>query len=153
MDIGRQLSRSHDISTKVSIVLQKRVKTAQEKYTAALQHAFEENVQPLLQDRSGTTNVWTDVYEYAVDTAQRSILFWDTLRQRGNNFIEHTRQGFPPMLHFKYEVVVDGRKLPKPVNYALVRILPPQGVSIDPKRRPYMIIDPRAGHGPGIGGM
>ena len=40
-----------------------------------------------------------------------------------------------------------------PVNYALVRIVPPEGVTVDPKRRPYVIIDPRAGHGPGIGGF
>ncbi|HSD59641.1 MAG TPA: DUF3141 domain-containing protein, partial [Burkholderiales bacterium] len=29
----------------------------------------------------------------------------------------------------------------------------PEGVSVDPNRRPYVIIDPRAGHGPGIGGF
>ena len=57
------------------------------------------------------------------------------------------------MLHFDYETVVDGRKLARPVNYALVRIVPPEGVTVDPKRRPYVIIDPRAGHGPGIGGF
>ena len=57
------------------------------------------------------------------------------------------------MLHFKYEIVLDARKFERPVNYALVRILPPTGVTIDPKRRPYIILDPRAGHGPGIGGF
>jgi len=34
-----------------------------------------------------------------------------------------------------------------------VRIVPPDGVTVDPQRRPYVIIDPRAGHGPGIGGF
>ena len=34
-----------------------------------------------------------------------------------------------------------------------MRIIPPPGVSVDAKRRPYVIIDPRAGHGPGIGGF
>ena len=34
-----------------------------------------------------------------------------------------------------------------------MRIVPPEGVTVDPKRRPYVIIDPRAGHGPGIGGF
>ena len=37
--------------------------------------------------------------------------------------------------------------------YALLEIAPPEGVVVDPKRRPYVIIDPRAGHGPGIGGF
>ena len=75
------------------------------------------------------------------------------MRQRGNNFVEHAQAGLPPVLHFDYETVVDGRKLARPVNYALVRIVPPEGVTVDPKRRPYIIIDPRAGHGPGIGGF
>ena len=37
-------------------------------------------------------------------------LFWDTLRQRGNGYIEHERQGQPPVLHFEYEMVL-GRAL------------------------------------------
>ena len=28
-------------------------------------------------------------FEYAVDAAQRSILFWDVMRQRGNQYREH----------------------------------------------------------------
>ncbi|HME27147.1 MAG TPA: DUF3141 domain-containing protein [Acetobacteraceae bacterium] len=49
--------------------------------------------------------------------------------------------------------MVDGRELPRPVNYLLVQILPGPGMTVDPTKRPYMIIDPRAGHGPGIGGF
>ena len=41
----------------------------------------------------------------------------------------------------------------RPMNYALVRIIPPEGIKIDPDLRPFVIIDPRAGHGPGIGGF
>ena len=41
----------------------------------------------------------------------------------------------------------------RPVNYALVRVAPPSGVEIDTARRPFVVIDPRAGHGPGIGGF
>jgi pimeloyl-ACP methyl ester carboxylesterase len=89
----------------------------------------------------------------AIDAAQRGILFWDTLRQRGNRFLEHERQGKPPVLHFDYETVLDGRRRARPVNYALLRIVPPEGVKVAKDRRPYVIIDPRAGHGPGIGGM
>jgi pimeloyl-ACP methyl ester carboxylesterase len=63
------------------------------------------------------------------------------------------QQGQPPVLRFKYETVLDGRTLERPVNYTLVRIIPPEGVSVDPTRRPYIIIDPRGGHGPGIGGF
>ena len=50
-------------------------------------------------------------------------------------------------------MIVDGRTLARPVNYGLVRIVPPDGVELDMKRRPFVIVDPRAGHGPGIGGF
>ena len=59
----------------------------------------------------------------------------------------------PHVLDYQVELVVDGRKLDRPVNYALVRILPPKGIEVDLKRRPFVVIDPRAGHGPGIGGF
>ena len=93
---------------------------------------------------------WT---AYATDACQRRVLFWDTLRQRGNNFLEHERAGKPPLLVFDYETILDGRKLERPVNYALVRITPPSGVAVDETKRPFIIVDPRAGHGPGIGGF
>ena len=46
-----------------------------------------------------------------------------------------------------------GERLDRPVNYALVRIVPPPDVTIDPTKPPIVVVDPRAGHGPGIGGM
>jgi pimeloyl-ACP methyl ester carboxylesterase len=154
MDVGQQMARSQDIATKVAVLLKKRTQIAQEQFAQRLKTAYDENgVRELLTSPAASAKLYTDWYAYATDAAQRSILFWDTLRQRGNTFIEHTRAGLPPVLHFAYETVVDGRKLARPVNYALVRIVPPAGVIIDPKRRPYIIIDPRAGHGPGIGGF
>jgi pimeloyl-ACP methyl ester carboxylesterase len=91
--------------------------------------------------------------EYMVDAAQRSVLFWDVMRQRGNQYREHLAQVAPHVLSYAAELVVDGRTLERPVNYALVRIIPPKGVEIDPTRRPFVVVDPRAGHGPGIGGF
>jgi pimeloyl-ACP methyl ester carboxylesterase len=91
--------------------------------------------------------------EYMVDAAQRSVPFWDVMRQRGNQYHEHEAEKVPNVLSYKAELVVDGRTLPRPVNYLLARVIPPAGVEIDPARRPFVIIDPRAGHGPGIGGF
>jgi pimeloyl-ACP methyl ester carboxylesterase len=59
----------------------------------------------------------------------------------------------PHVLDYSAELVIDGRTLKRPVNYLLVRIVPPKGVEIDLKRRPFVVVDPRAGHGPGIGGF
>jgi pimeloyl-ACP methyl ester carboxylesterase len=91
--------------------------------------------------------------DYMIDAAQRSVLFWDVMRQRGNQYREHLAEAVPHVLDYQVELVVDGRTLERPVNYALVRVIPPAGVEIDPKLRPFIVIDPRAGHGPGIGGF
>jgi len=95
----------------------------------------------------------SDLLDYWVDAWQRSILLLDVLRQRGNNCVEHNAREAPNVLSFDAELVRDGRSLPRPVNYGLVRIIPPKGTSIDPSKRPFIVFDPRAGHGPGIGGM
>ena len=91
--------------------------------------------------------------EYMVDARQRSVLFLDIMRRRGDQYRDHVAQTAPHVLSYAAELIIDGRKLEQPVNYALVRIIPPKGVEIDLKRRPFVVVDPRAGHGPGIGGF
>jgi pimeloyl-ACP methyl ester carboxylesterase len=91
--------------------------------------------------------------DYLIDAGQRTVLFWDVMRQRGNQYREHMAETVPNVLSYEAELIIDGRTLPRPVNYGLVRIVPPQGVTIEPHRRPFVIVDPRAGHGPGIGGF
>jgi len=59
----------------------------------------------------------------------------------------------PNVLSFAYEPVMLGPQLARPVNYGLVRIIPPSDVATDPHKRPFVVVDPRAGHGPGIGGF
>ena len=91
--------------------------------------------------------------EYLIDAVQRSVLFMDTMRQRGNQYLEQSAKLAPHVLEFELEVVLDGRTFERPVNYILVRIVPPAGTAIDETRRPFVVVDPRAGHGPGIGGF
>jgi hypothetical protein len=91
--------------------------------------------------------------DYMIDLAQRTILFWDVMRERGNGYRAHLARTVPHVLRYQAELVLDGRTFERPVNYGLVRIVPPEDVTIDPKRRPFVVIDPRAGHGPGIGGF
>jgi hypothetical protein len=93
------------------------------------------------------------VTEYWVDAWQRWILSLDVLRQRGNSYLEDCEKNAPHVLSFEFEPVLDGRTLARPVNYVLVRIIPPDGTAIDPAKPPFVVVDPRAGHGPGIGGM
>ena len=90
---------------------------------------------------------------YLVDALQRSVLFLDLLRQRGNEQVEITSRPMATVLRFDHEVLMDGRSLPRPINYALSRIMPLPEKATDPRKRPVVVIDPRAGQGPGIGGF
>jgi pimeloyl-ACP methyl ester carboxylesterase len=94
-----------------------------------------------------------DFKAYAIDAWQRGILYADVLRQRANQYVEHMEKQTPNVLDFPYEHIASGKDLPRPVNYALVRILPPADHPTDPSKRPFVVVDPRAGHGPGIGGF
>lgn len=151
MKYVNQLAQSQRIGAEVARVFQKRAQLAQSEFNQRVHDAgtrlFDVNNTP------AATAPTPNAYAYALDMMQRSVLFWDTLRRRGNEFIERSKQSLEPVLHFAYEMLLDARTFARPVNYALLRIVPPAGVTIDPLKRPYMIIDPRAGHGPGIGGF
>jgi pimeloyl-ACP methyl ester carboxylesterase len=104
--------------------------------------------------KTATLSDWLQMYTaYVRDSVQRQALVFDALRKRGNVYTDHIDSGMPPVLDFQYDVVVDGKDLNPPVNYLLLKITPPAGVVIDPERAPVLIIDPRAGHGAGIGGF
>ncbi|MDX5378662.1 MAG: DUF3141 domain-containing protein [Halomonas sp.] len=92
-------------------------------------------------------------FDYWRDAVERSVLYMDVMRERGNQYLEHIEKTKPNLLGFDAEVVMDGRDLPRPVNYELMRILPPADVEVDLQARPFVVVDPRAGHGPGIGGF
>ena len=92
-------------------------------------------------------------HEYWRDAWQRSILILDVLRQRGNKFRETQEETAPHVLQFETNLVIDGRTFSRPVNYVLIRIVAPDDVPTDEAKRPFVVVDPRAGHGPGIGGM
>ena len=106
---------------------------------------------------SNLTNAYANLFQqgmdYWVDAAQRSALYMDAMRKRGNMYIEHSVQGKPPLLKFKHELLIDGKTLKRPCNYSLLRILPDEQHATKLDQRPVVIVDPRAGHGPGIGGF
>ncbi|WP_454633633.1 DUF3141 domain-containing protein [Bradyrhizobium cenepequi] len=113
---------------------------------------FEEARDRLLNPATDRDALWA----YGRDFLERSILFWDTLRQRADDLIEHERRGLPPLLDFRFETILDARRFERPVNYVLLRILPGPGSDIargSEQKPPILILDPRAGHGPGIGGF
>ena len=98
-----------------------------------------------------------DAWCYQVDFWQRSVLFLDTLRERAENMLAHEQAGLPPLLDFKYETVLDARQFEHPANYALLKITVAGDACLEDcvreGARPVIVFDPRAGHGPGIGGF
>jgi len=96
-----------------------------------------------------------DLFAYARDAGERSVLSWDTLRQRAADMLAQERAGKPPLLGFDYEVLVDARRFERPVNYALLRVTRVGDHCLtdclDTDRPSVTIFDPRAGQGPGIG--
>jgi pimeloyl-ACP methyl ester carboxylesterase len=115
-----------------------------------------EQLSPLfgrLQNAAQKGELMNEARDYSRDAAERFILTLDVLRERGNNDIAHEAAGTPPVLIYDYDVALDGKDLSPPVNYVLLKIKPPPGVEVFDWKRPYMIIDPRAGHGAGIGGF
>jgi pimeloyl-ACP methyl ester carboxylesterase len=150
-DFARTATELFQLGGKIAHLYTKRAIAAQNAFLSSVQESAVETLSAVPDGKVGVPGqAWAN---YITDVFQRGILFWDTLRQRGNNFLEHERAGKPPLLVYDYEMIVDGRKLERPVNYALVRIIPPKGIVVEETKRPFIIVDPRAGHGPGIGGF
>ena len=140
-----------------------------ERYVGAVGHCAMQHTPPVASTApTAAIGVWPggwsanplvldDILAYQRDVWERTILFWDTLRQRADNMIAHERAGKPPLLDFDYELILNARRFERPVNYALLRITRYGDKCLedclDPAKPPVMIVDPRAGHGPGIGGF
>jgi pimeloyl-ACP methyl ester carboxylesterase len=150
-DLETQAKQSHRLLTSAAHHRQK-ISKSQGKRSLELARDLALTQQSLLA-AMGSGSAMQLAADYGLDAAQRLALTVDVLRERGNADKNHEDAGTPPVLDYAYELVVDGRTLARPVNYNLLKILPPKGVQVVDAKRPYMIIDPRAGHGAGIGGF
>jgi len=115
---------------------------------AAYPKAFNEHLAELVTKRCGLGLV-EQYHTYVAVSVQRSVLFWDTLRQTVTKYLEHERAGKPPVLHFDYEVVLDAASSSVRSLCAAAHCAP-KGVTVDPKRLAYMCC-PRAGMVPASG--
>lgn len=112
----------------------------------------------LQNDADSSHSSWQpDWLRYAIDASQRSALFMQALVERGDKLLEDERAGLPTRLKFPFEVVLDAGDFPEPAGYSLLRILPDGDACFErcegANSRPVIVFDPRAGHGPGIGGF
>lgn len=80
------------LMAKIGTNYTERLQKAQNEYLTHARKAAEvqKGFQPVVP--ANTWQAWT---EYATDFTQRSVLFWDTLRERGNTYREHIKAGTP----------------------------------------------------------
>lgn len=133
------------------------------RHQAQSSEQLQQNVQTLTQDAQAAYQSWIKVIapqrlvqewlSYSTDSAQRFLQTAEVLKERGDKFIEHELAGCPPVLDYDYEIIMDASSFERPSNYVLLKIIPPEGIVTHDSNRPYIIIDPRAGHGAGIGGF
>lgn len=144
------LSKIYDLSSLHAKKLQNEIRNDSEKIKEMLDKLAQLTNSQIKQN----PQFWVQqLSEYFYDMSQRQVRFFDTLRKRGNLYLKHIEAGLPPVLDFKYEIILDGHDMSPEVNYMLLKIIPPENIVIDETRAPIIIIDPRAGHGAGIGGF
>lgn len=95
----------------------------------------------------------SDLSDYLTDAYQRTLIFLDILRQRGDEQESISERPLATVFVFEHEIILSGHSLKRPINYYLGHILPPQDTPINPDKPPVVVIDPRAGQGPGISGF
>lgn len=152
--LGRRFAEANSFSQSLSLLALDHLRRIADLHGKAMRDHAERHRTLWSQPRA-PQELFTAGTDYLGDATQRAFLTLDILREVGNGAVarEQTRDEAHPVLLYDYATIVDGHELPRQVNYLLVQILPGPGVTIDPIKRPYMIIDPRAGHGPGIGGF
>ena len=75
--------------------------------------------------------------EYWIDAWQRSVLFLDVMRRRAAQYEAHAAELAPNVLDYEAELVLDGRTPRRGRSTTLLaRIVPPEGVEIDPRSAP-----------------
>ena len=110
-DLNQSIDRSLTISRDVAAVLDRRAREAWAKYAARIREAWADWAESGSPAQGvGPQRVWHDLLAYNVDFAQRSLLFLDALRQRGNNWIAHEAAGKPPVLAYRYQLLATGAR-------------------------------------------
>src|SRR5690348_13917572 len=83
--VAHQLTKNNEVAAKIAEVFAKRAQLANERFSGHVKKAFSEHLESLTTPIA-PWDLWTKWLHYSIDTVQRSVLFGDTLRRRGNNF-------------------------------------------------------------------
>ena len=116
-DLNQTIDRSIAISRNVADLLSRRMRAAMERYGDAR-----------ARGEQACTRRRTPRPKTAVESRGRlgrvpgrrrrsaRCCIWDTLRQRGNQWIAHEAAGKPPVLDYRYEVIADARRYERPAQ-------------------------------------
>ena len=85
-NLPRQLSQSHDVSAKVAQLLQTRTRLALARSNERAQQARAQ-VAGLTTSPTLLWELWAGGARCGVDFAERFIILWNALRQRGNKYL------------------------------------------------------------------
>jgi len=97
-DLNTTIDRASPISRGLANVLEWRLKSARSRYTGRLQSAASATIASAATPKT-PLELWEDAWRFSVDAAQRSVLFRDALRERGNNRRANQQAGRPTLLH------------------------------------------------------
>jgi hypothetical protein len=81
-----------ELASKIVTLYNQRIRDAQKNFLSKMQDAAPKDIKTSFKTPLDLTQDWIS---YVTDFYQRSVLFWDTIRQRGNIFLEHERAGKP----------------------------------------------------------
>ena len=93
----------------------------------------------ILQNKIPLSPAAKEFQDYLTDFSQRSVLFMDIMRKRGNQAVEMSSTNGATVLSFDFEILIDGATFSRPINYWLAKMQAPAGVVPDAKKRPFVL--------------
>lgn len=84
MGTSMRFAESQDLAGKIASLSRKRLETAVADYAARVRATYTQYAESCKASPGNVQQWWSEPYYYTIDFLQRSILFWDSLRQRGN---------------------------------------------------------------------
>ena len=152
-DLHRTIDRSIRISRTVGDLLQRRVRKAGDALRRAPRGRHEAALRPARRPRRRSSS---GASGRSTRSMRRSARCCSGTRcaAAATSGSSTRRAGKPPLLHYEYEMIADARAFERPVQLrAGAHRAAAAASTVDDACARSSIIDPRAGHGPGIGGF
>ena len=108
-DLNPTIDRATQISRGVANTLERRMRSAIERYTGRLRKAGTRLPRRFVDAENAARPVAGRVGITAIDASSARCCSGTRCAQRGNNWLAHEAAGKPPVLHYEYEMIADAR--------------------------------------------